>query len=114
MPSSINSESSIAYPLISGRVAAVETLSVRGLLSPEASSTLRSRKCAQRSARDSFADVGVDSVKNSVLSEGVLGVLWKGEIGSRRELLEAPGLARPAFSRSSSDQLSRPAMICKI
>ena len=96
---------------------------------PAASSaTLRSRKPAQRSARDSRlweAEVGVTAesvVKNSVLRDGVLGVRWKGDMGSRRLLLppppwweaEAPGRASPACSRCSSVHPSRPAMICRI
>jgi hypothetical protein len=44
------------------------------------------------------------SVMNSVLSEAVLGVRWKGESGSLREPAEVPGRARPACSRCSSDQ----------
>lgn len=68
------------------------------------SSTLRSRKPAQRSARDSFPDEGAFSEKNSVLRDGVLGVRWKGETGRRSVLFEAPGRARPACSFCSSVQ----------
>ena len=78
----------------------------------DASSTLLSRNPAQRSASDSLlADVGVGSEKNSVLSDGVLGVLWNGDVGSRRVLLEVPGRANPACSRCSSVQFNKPAMI---
>lgn len=66
------------------------------------SSTLRSKKPAQRSAKDSFPDEGVFSEKNSVLRDGVLGVRWKGETGRRRLLFEAPGRVRPACSFCSS------------
>src|SRR3569833_305139 len=84
-------------------------------VSAEASSTLRSRKLAHRSPSDSLPDVGVGSEKNSVLSDGVLGVRWKGDVGSRRLLLaDVPGRARPACSRCSSVQFSTPAMICRI
>lgn len=69
------------------------------------SSALRSRNPAQRSARDSLPDdVDGASEKNSVLSEGVLGVRWKGEAGRRSVLCEAPGRARPACSFCSSVQ----------
>lgn len=68
------------------------------------SSTLRSKKPAQRSAKDSFPDEGAFSEKNSVLRDGVLGVRWKGETGRRRVLFEAPGRARPACSFCSSVQ----------
>lgn len=44
----------------------------------------------------------------------MLGVRWKGEVGSLRLLLEAPGRARPACSRCSSVHPSSPAMICRI
>ncbi len=78
------------------------------------SSTLFSRKPAQRSASDSLADVGVSSEKYSALRDGVLGVRWNGDDGRRRLLVEVPGLASPACSRCSSVQFSRPAMICRI
>ena len=91
-----------------------ETLSFLEDDSPEASSTLRSRKPAHRSASDSFPEVGVGSEKNSVFRDGVLGVRWNGETGSRSELPDAPGRAKPACSRCSSVQLSRPEMTCKI
>lgn len=78
----------------------------------DASSTLRSRNPAHRSARDSrLAEVGVGSEKNSALSDGVLGVRWNGELGRRNELLDVPGRASPACSLCSSVQLRRPAMI---
>lgn len=104
--------------LVSGLVAPVATLDALPFLDPSCvlpSSALRSRKLAHRSANDSLlAEEGVGSEKKSVLRDGVLGVLWKGEVGRRRLLLEAPGLARPACSRCSSVQLSRPAITCKI
>lgn len=50
------------------------------------SSALRSRKPAQRSARDSLPDADEVSEKNSVLKEGVLGVRLKGEAGRRSVL----------------------------
>lgn len=50
------------------------------------SSALRSRNPAQRSARDSLPDADDVSEKNSVVSEGVLGVRWKGEAGRRSVL----------------------------
>jgi hypothetical protein len=97
---------------------AVEKLDTLPFRDPEAvlaSSTLLSRKPAHRSASDSFLpDVGVDSEKNSVFNAGELGVRWNGEAGRRRVLLAPPGRARPAFSRCSSVQSSRPAMTCRI
>lgn len=86
-------------------VATLETLSFRFVPSLDASSTLLSRKPAQRSASDSLVDVGVGSEKNSALSDGVLGVRWKGDAGSRRLLVDVPGRARPACSLCSSVQL---------
>lgn len=81
----------------------------------DASSTLRSRNPAHRSARDSLlADVGVGSAKNSAVRDGVLGVLWNGELGRRSELLDVPGRAKPACSLCSSVQFKRPAMIWRI
>lgn len=100
---------------LSGPVAALEPLPFLDPSPGLPSSALRSRKLAHRSDRDSLlADVGVGSEKNSVFKEGVLGVLWNGECGRRRVLLEAPGLARPACSRCSSVQFKSPAMTCKI
>lgn len=66
------------------------------------SSALRSRKPAQRSARDSLPDADGASEKKSVLKDGVLGVRWKGDAGRRRVLCDAPGRARPACSFCSS------------
>lgn len=89
-------------PLVSGLGAALLTLP---LLLPETepSSALRSRKPAHRSASDSLLAGG--SLKNSVDSEGVLGVRWKGDTGRRKLPLAAPGLASPACSFCSSVQL---------
>lgn len=86
-------------------VPALEKLSVLGFGPSDPSSTLLSRKPAHKSASDSFPDVGVFSEKNSVLKDGVLGVLWKGDDGSRSVLFDAPGLASPACSFCSSVQL---------
>lgn len=100
---------------LSGPVAALEPLPFLDPSPGLPSSALRSRKLAHRSDRDSLlADVGVGSEKKSVFKEGVLGVLWNGECGRRRVLLEAPGLANPACSRCSSVQFKSPAMTCKI
>jgi len=55
-----------------------------------------------------------DSVKNSVDNEGVLGVRWNGDMGKRKLLFDAPGLARPACSFCSSVQLSSAAINCRI
>jgi hypothetical protein len=95
----------------------VEKLDMLPFLDPAvlASSTLRSRKPAHRSARDSpLPELGVGSEKNSVFSAGELGVRWNGDIGKRRVLLAPPGRASPAVSRCSSVQSSRPAMTCRI
>ena len=73
--------------------------------STEPSCALRSKKPAHNSARDSFSRAEVGSENKSALSDGELGVRWKGELGRRRELLDAPGRDRPAFSRCSSVQL---------
>jgi hypothetical protein len=103
---------------VSGLIGPVATLETLPFLDPSSgfpSSALRSRKLAQRSAKDSLLpDVGAGSEKNSVFRDGVLGVRWKGECGRRRLLLEAPGLAKPACSRCSSVQLRRPAITCRI
>jgi hypothetical protein len=48
-----------------------------------ASSTLLSRKPAQRSARDSRPEAEVGSAKNSWFKAGELGVRWKGDAGRR-------------------------------
>lgn len=58
-----------------------------------------SRKFDHSSARDSLRLEF--SGKNSECMVGVLGVLWKGDIGARRRLFEPPGRARPACSRCS-------------
>jgi hypothetical protein len=78
----------------------------------EPSSALLSRKPVHRSASDSL--VVEESVKNSVESEGVLGVRWNGDTGKRKLLVDAPGLARPACSFCSSVQLRSDAIICRI
>jgi hypothetical protein len=112
MAKQVGRQAYIQLPLVSGLVP-VAILDVLPFLdgAREASSTLLSRKPAQRSASDSLlADVGVGSEKNSVFSDGVLGVLWNGDEGRRRELPEAPGRANPACSRCSSVQFSVPAM----
>jgi hypothetical protein len=106
-------------PLVSGLVVPVAVLDMLPFLDPmpppiEASSTLRSKKPAHRSARDSLPEVGTGSEKKSVFRDGVLGVLWKGEVGRRSVLLEVPGRARPACSRCSSVQFKSPAIICRI
>lgn len=54
------------------------------------------------------------SGKNSEDSEGVLGVRWNGDIGIRKLLLEAPGLASPACSFCSSVQFKSAAMSWRI
>ena len=82
--------------------------------SPPASSTLRSKNPAHRSANDSLPDAEFVSEKKSVLRAGELGVRWKGEVGSRSVWLAVPGLARPACSLCSSVQFRRPAMTCNI
>lgn len=93
---------------MSGLVAAaLLTLPLR-LFVVEPSSALRSRKPVQRSANDSLFEG--ESVKNSADRDGVLGVRWKGDMGNRRLLFEAPGLARPACSFCSSVQLRRAAI----
>lgn len=69
------------------------------------SCALRSRKPAQSSAKDSLSLADEGSENMSALSDGELGVRWKGERGRRKELLEPPGRASPACSRCSSVQL---------
>jgi hypothetical protein len=104
-----------SYPveplLVSGL--ATELLTLPLLLSfAEPSSALLSKKPVHRSANDSLLPEG--SVKNSDDNVGVLGVRWNGDIGRRRLLLAAPGLARPACSFCSSVQFRREAMIWRI
>jgi hypothetical protein len=98
---------------VSGRSGtALETLA---LLDPAVlpSSACRSRNPVHSSARDSlFADDV--SGKNSLESEGVLGVRWNGDMGIRRLWFEAPGLARPACSFCSSVQFRIAAMSWRI
>jgi len=118
-------------------VAVLLALSFRFPCPTSASSALCSRKLAHRFASDSFSfpdplalplsEKGVS--KNSLLSAGELGVRWKDGVGGRRRVLwlevaevgveaeaaaaaaaAAPGRARPAFSRCSSFQPSRPEM----
>lgn len=72
--------------------------------SPAPSCALLSKKFAHNSARDSLSLADVGSEKTSALSEGELGVLWKGDVGSRKLPTEPPGRARPACSRCSSVQ----------
>lgn len=76
------------------------------------SSALRSRNPVQSSDNDSLW-VLEGSVKNSVDNDGVLGVRWNGDMGRRKLLLEAPGLARPACSFCSSVQFNKEAMTCR-
>lgn len=73
--------------------------------SPAPSCALLSKKFAHRSARDSLSLADVGSEKMSLLRDGELGVLWKGDVGSRKLPPEPPGRARPACSRCSSVQL---------
>ena len=88
------------------------TLPLRLPPAVEPSSALRSRNPVHSSANDSlFAG---DSAKNSVDRDGVLGVRWKGDMGKRKLLFDAPGLARPACSFCSSVQLRRAAINCRI
>ena len=68
-----------------------------------------SRNPDQSSARDSLLVVLVYS---SLLSDGLLGVRWKGEMGMRRLVLEAPGRDSPACSRWSAGQ--RQHAICSV
>lgn len=86
-------------------VPALLVLSFLGAPPLAPSCALRSRKWAQRSDKDSLSFVEVGSEKISALSEGELGVRWKGDAGRRRLLPEVPGRARPACSRCSSVQL---------
>ncbi len=60
-----------------------------------------SKKFDHNSASDSLLALWLLllSGKRSVVSAGVLGVRWKGDMGVRRLGFEAPGLARPACSR---------------
>lgn len=60
-----------------------------------------SRKFDHNSARDSL--LVLFSGNRPVVSAGVLGVRWKGEIGVRSVGFEAPGLASPACSRCSEE-----------
>lgn len=96
----------------------VEKLDTLSFLKPPlpASSTLRSRNPAHKSARDSFCAALVDvcSAKNSVFSAGELGVRWNGDMGSLSKLEAPPGRARPACSRCSSVHSSSPAMTWRI
>jgi hypothetical protein len=78
----------------------------------EPSSALRSSNPVHRSASDSLVAGG--SLKNSVDSEGVLGVRWNGDAGKRKLLLDVPGLARPACSFCSSVQLRSAAINWRI
>jgi hypothetical protein len=79
------------------------------------SSACRSKKSAHNSASDSlFSLLLAVSGKNSEDKDGVLGVRWNGERGSRKLLLDAPGRARPACSFCSSDQLRSAAIIWRI
>lgn len=112
------SPESTPYALDCGRpdpasVAALLMLPFRDGASPAPSCALRSRKPAHSSASDSLSLAEVGSEKRSALSEGELGVRWKGDAGRRRLLPEAPGRARPACSRCSSVQSRYPAMTCK-
>ena len=59
-----------------------------------------SRKLDHKSASDSF--LLLFSGKRSVDREGVLGVRCQGDSGTLRLGFDAPGLARPACSRCSS------------
>ena len=59
-----------------------------------------SRKLDHKSASDSF--LLLLSGKRSVDIDGVLGVRCQGESGTLRLRFDAPGLARPACSRCSS------------
>lgn len=101
-------------PRVSGLGGGAELLTLPLRLPPvtEPSSALRSRKPVHRSASDSLVAGG--SVKNSLDSEGVLGVRWNGELGKRKLLFDPPGLARPACSFCSSVQLRSAAINCKI
>ena len=62
-----------------------------------------SRKFDHSSARDSLLLPLFVALRWSMFREGVEGVRRKGESGIRRELFEAPGRARPACSRCSTD-----------
>ena len=99
--------------LVSGLTRGAELLTLPLLLpAVEPSSALLSRNPVHSSANDSlFAG---DSVKNSVDNEGVLGVRWNGDMGKRKLLFDAPGLARPACSFCSSVQLRSAAINCRI
>jgi hypothetical protein len=99
-------------PLVSG-LGGAELLTLPLLLpAVEPSSALRSRNPVHRSASDSLVAGG--SLKNSVDSEGVLGVRWNGDMGKRRLLLDVPGRARPACSFCSSVQLRSAAINWRI
>lgn len=79
------------------------------------SSACLSRNSVHNSASDSlFSLLPELPGKNSEDNDGVLGVRWNGDIGSRILLLDAPGLARPASSFSSSVQPKSAAIICRI
>ena len=60
-----------------------------------------SKKSVHVPASESPLDLGSE-VRNSVESEGVLGVRCQGDIGVRRLGFDAPGRASPACSRCST------------
>jgi hypothetical protein len=79
------------------------------------SSACLSKNPVHSSASDSlFSLLPEVSGKNSEDKDGVLGVRWNGDIGSRILLFDAPGLARPACSFCSSVHPKSAAMICRI
>lgn len=104
----------LSPPLVSGLSGAGAELLTLPLLLPavDPSSALRSRNPVQRSASDSLVAGG--SLKNSVESDGVLGVRWNGDTGKRKLLFDVPGLARPACSFCSSVQLRSAAISWRI
>jgi hypothetical protein len=112
-------DASVAYhslalpspPRVSGLWAALLTLPLL-LCTLAPSSALRSRNPVHRSANDSLVVAG--SAKKSVDSDGVLGVRWNGDVGSRKLLFAVPGLASPACSFCSSVQFRSAAINCRI
>lgn len=79
------------------------------------SSACLSRNPVHNSASDSLFSLLLEvSGKNSLDSDGVLGVRWNGDIGNLMLLFDAPGLARPACSFCSSVQPKSAAIICRI
>lgn len=86
-----------------------------GLSSNVSLSTDFFKKFVQSSPSEGWlAPVGTGSEKMAACRAGVLGVRPKGEAGKRRVLADAPGLARPTFSLTSSFHSRMLAKICKI